>query len=180
MAAAEAGDGWLSACEATGRFLAPCRELVDALAEHLRSLAAGPVLEVCAGGGGLAAALRRSGVAVEATDADPPPGAPVQRATALEALRRYRRKVVLGSFVPVDAGVDEAVLGFPSVRHYVVLGSRLGGELGSAALWNSAGWSAWPLKQVARWMLTRHDVWIGPSHGQILRHGEAWHFARGG
>jgi hypothetical protein len=178
VAAAERAEGWLSACEDAGRFLVPCRELVVSLAHWLGSLGKGPVLEVCAGRGELAESLRAAGVRVVATDveaAEESTGG-VERMAAEEALRRYRPRVVLGSFVPVDAGIDRLVMEFPSVRHYVVLGARLGGLLGSALLWQAAGWTARPLDAVARWMITRHDVWI--DRQTILRHGEAWLFSK--
>jgi hypothetical protein len=174
IARAEQGDGWMSQCERDGRFLVPTRELVAALSAFLRQFDAQPIVEVCAGAGELAGALRTVGVDLVATDGDPPPGAPVIRASAKEALRRYRPEVVLGSFVPIDAGVDELVMRFPSVRHYVPLGARIGGMLGSASLWEEPGWSAEPIEDVTRWMLTRHDVWI--DRRTTLRRGEAWHF----
>jgi len=178
IAAAERGDGWLDVCEQESRFLTPTRELVAAVYEFLRSLGDGSILEVCAGGGELAEAMGAAGVRVVATDADPPGGSRVIRASADEALRRYRPAVVLGCFVPVDSGVDELVMTFPSVRHYVVLGARIGGLFGADALWNHPSWTRKPLEQVSRWMLTRHDVWLGTRQQPVLRHGEAWHFKR--
>ena len=176
IAQAERRDGWLSACEHNGRFLVPTHEFVMALAQFLRSVKADPILEVCAGRGELAEAIRSAKVPVVATDADPPPGSPVVRASAEEALRRYRPAVVLGCFVPVDAGVDECVMGFPSVRHYVVLGARIGGLFGSGTLWRDRGWVAEPLDRLTRWMITRHDVWV--DERTIVQHGEAWLFTR--
>ena len=178
IAAAERGEGWLAACEDAGRFLVLSRELVASLVEVLRGLDASPVLEVAAGRGELAGALTAAGIGVIATDANPPGGAPVQWAAADEALRRYRPAVVIGSFVPVDSGIDDAVMRCPSVRHYVVLSARIGGLLGPDALWASDAWSAEPLEEVGRWMLTRHDVWMGQPDRPVLRHGEAWHFQR--
>lgn len=177
VAAVEQADGWLIACEDSVRFLVPCRELVVALAQVLKRLTPGPVLEVCAGNGELAAALTAEDLQMFATDREPC-GDCVEQATADEALRRYQPQVVLGSFVPVDSRVDEAVLSFPSVQHYVVLGARLGGMFGSQALWQSSGWQAEPLEEVARWMLTRHDVWLGLPTKPVLRHGEAWLLSR--
>jgi len=177
IAAAEQGDGWLSACERDGRFLIPTQQFVEALGEFLRGLDAGPVLEVCAGSGELADAIRTTGVPVVATDTDPPPDSAVVRAAAEEALRRYRPVLVLGSFVPIDAGVDRLVLGFPSVRHYVVLGARIGGLFGSGDLWRNPGWIAEPLEPITRWMLTRHDAWI--DRRTTLRCGETWNLRRG-
>ena len=178
IAAAEQTDGWLDACEHTGRFLLVNRDFVASLAEWLRRLDESPILEVCAGSGELAEALAATGVPLLATDADPPADAAVERASAAESLERRRPAVVLGSFVPVDAAVDEAVLACPFVRHYVVLGARIGGLLGSAALWRAPGWTYQPLPHVARWMLTRHDVWTGLPEQPILQHAEAWCFSR--
>jgi hypothetical protein len=84
---------------------------------------------------------------------------------------------VLGSFVPFDAGVDEAVLNAPSVKRYLVLNARIAGVLGSKSLWNRSDWRAIPQPDVFRWMITRHDVWI-PADGPdtLSQHGEAWQF----
>jgi hypothetical protein len=181
LVAAEQGDGWLEACDRAGRFLAPCQELVLSLAELLSRLAPGQaVLEVCAGSGELAAAISSAGVTIEATDADPPPGCGVDRTTAAEALGRHRPAVVLGSFVPFDSQVDAAVLDCPSVQNYVVLGARIGGAFGSAELWKREDWQSRPLEPVRRWMLTRHDVWVGPAPEALLGHAEAWLFSREG
>jgi hypothetical protein len=148
----------------------------------LRRLAGGgPVLEVCAGSGALARSLAARGVRVQATDAEPPAGSEVLRLSAPAALRHFQPAVVLGVFVPYDAGVDEAVLACPSVRHYVIVNARIGGALGSRSLWSTPGWKAEPLNDICRWVLTRHDVWLGhagANDGDILPHGEVWHFAR--
>jgi len=177
LADAERAFGWLEACDAEGRFLRVTDELVDRLAELLDRTAGGPVLEVCAGSGELAAALGRRGYQVIATDASPPEGAEVIRLDAAEALARYRPSVVLGCFVPARSGVDRAVLHAPFVKDYIVLGARLGGMFGDADLWQCPGWSREPLEEVARWLVTRHDVWLGPGD-DVLRHGEAWHLRR--
>lgn len=178
ITAAERDDGWLSACLDAHRHLALNRQLIAAVAKLLRSIGDGPVVELCAGRGELARALAADGTAIVATDAHPPAGSAVQSATAEEALRRYRPAVVLGSFVPVDAGVDEAVTAFPSVRHYLALQAPIGGLPGSTWLWQTPGWDAVPRPEIGRWMLTRHDVWLPTPEGTILQHGEAWHFRR--
>ncbi len=179
---AEQGNGWLDACDDAGRFQAVSRELVDALSETLRRLAGrSPVLEVCAGAGELACQLAASGVRVQAVDAEPPDGSHVLRMSARAALRRFQPAVVLGAFVPIDAGVDEAVLACPTVMHYVVLNARIGGSLGSSSLWRTTNWKPERLAGISRWMLTRHDVWLGDRGEEtrrMLQHGEAWHFAR--
>lgn len=205
LAEAEQAEGWLARCIETGQFLTLNVAFVDSLAQALRRLDARPwrgrdafasritaslpddlapragisVLEVCAGDGSLAAALRDRGVTVKATDSDPPADGtlPVARFNADEALRRHRPRVVLGSFVPVDSDVDRQVLDDPGVRHYVVLNARIGGEYGAACLWRHAGWTRTRLAAVDRWMICRHDVWLG-AHRPPLRHGEAWLLSR--
>lgn len=182
LIAAEQGAGWLDECDAAGCFLAVSREMVKALAMALRRFAGnGLVLEVCAGAGELAGPLAALGVRHQATDMEPPEGSKTLRLSARTALRRFRPAVVLGIFVPHDAGVDEAVLACPSVQHYVIVNARIGGAIGSASLWKAPDWKSESLDDVRRWVITRHDVWlgrIGRKNGDILQHGEVWHFAR--
>lgn len=178
IAAAERDAGWLSACADADQFLAVNRQLVTSLVGWLRGVNEQPIVEVCAGRGELAEALAAGGLPLVPTDADPPASSSVLRASAEEALRQYRPVVVLGCFVPIDVGVDEVVLGCPWVRHYLVLGARVGGAFGSASLWKAPGWTSQPLYQLSRWMLTRHDVWTGLRQPPILPHGEAWCFSR--
>lgn len=179
LAAAERAEGWLAECMDAGRYLALSAPFVDALAEALRCLGTSPVLEVCAGDGSLAAALGSRGTTIAATDVRPPAQtkARVEPLATDEALRCYRPRVVLGSFVPVDSLVDQQVLDAPDVRHYVLLNARLGGELGARCLWTHPGWRRMPLEQVTRWMICRHDVWLGLAR-RLLTHGEAWLFSR--
>lgn len=177
LIAAEQSTGWLDECDDHGRFLAVSRQLVDTLATELRRYAGnGLVLEVCAGSGELARPLTSLGVRLQATDAEPPEGSEVLRMSAREALDHFQPAVVLGAFVPHDAEVDEAVLACPSVRHYLVVNARIGGMLGSASLWRAQGWKSEPLSDIRRWLITRHDVWLGQTN--VLQHGEAWHFTR--
>ncbi len=187
LIAAERRTGWLEECDGAGRFLAVSRELVDALAPALRRLAGnGPILEVCAGSGQLARQLAGAGIRLQATDVRPPEGSRVLRMSAQAALRHFQPTVVLGAFVPIDAGVDEAVLSCPSVEHYLVLNARIGASIDFTVPWSTAGWKAKPLESVRRWMLTRHDVWLGvfedscrgEKPGEIVQHGEAWHVTR--
>lgn len=182
LIAAEQSTGWLDECDGAGRFLAVSKELVDALALTLRRLAGSDlVLEVCAGAGEMAGPLADMGVHLQVTDAEPPEGSKTLRLSAQAALERFRPAVVLGVFVPHDAGVDEAVLACPSVQHYIIINARIGGAIGSASLWNRPDWKAEPLDDIRRWVITRHDVFLecaAGNKGDILRHGEAWHFAR--
>ena len=180
LARAERAEGWMARCADAGRYVALNRAFVDALAEALRPLVDGGahVLEVCAGDGALAAALRRRGVAVVATDIDPPSNSvSVERLTAAEALSRYDPTVVLGSFVPFDAGVDRQILDHPRVRDYVVLNARLAGAFGADCLWTRTGWGRRRLSAVTASVVSRHDVWLGDEQ-PVRRLGEAWHLRR--
>lgn len=178
LAAAEDAEGWLARCEEREQFLVLTRELVNAVGALLQPFSGlGPMLEVCAGAGELANALRAAGVSMIATDMAPLLGAHVVALPAADALRAYEPAVVLGAFVPFNAGVDEAVLACGAVRHYLVLNARIGGQLGSEALWRTAGWTPQALPDVSRWMLTRHDVWVGGER-EVLQHGEAWLLSR--
>ncbi|MFV1968227.1 MAG: hypothetical protein ACC628_22620, partial [Pirellulaceae bacterium] len=181
MADAELQEGWISVCENAGRFLALNQEMVAALAACLSALGHRPIVEVCAGNGELARALNASDVTVVATDANADVNPGVQRLVAQEALRRYQPELVLGCFVPADSGVDEAVLASRFVRHYVILNARIGGMYGASSLWNNSHWKAEPLRNISRWMVTRHDVLLS-GHGdgmmESIQHGEAWHLER--
>jgi hypothetical protein len=179
LAAAEQAEGWLAACVAADRYLALSAPFVDALAAALHRLKESPVLEICAGDGSLAAALGSCGIAVRATDVRPPSHTKtrVEPISAAEALRCCRPRVVLGSFVPIDSRVDQQVLDAVEARHYLVLNARLGGELGARYLWTHPGWKRTLLPQVTRWMICRHDVWLGVTRPP-LTHGEAWLLSR--
>ena len=187
LLAAERDAGWWVACEEAGRYLALNRELAGALAGVLGRRGHEPIVEVCAGDGALAAVLVAEGIHLIATDPNPPEGSGVVTLDAASALAQYRPAAVIGSFVPYDAGIDEAVLGCPSVRSYLVLNARVGGALGSSALWGHPDWVQEFLPDVSRWMITRQDVWIPPpgdgdanSATAVQQHGEAWLFRRRG
>ena len=173
MGRAEQGDGWVVACEQADAFVVLNEQFVDALACVLAELCSGPIVEVCAGSGELSDALRKRSVDVIATDVDPPAETTVVRADAAEALSRYRPSVVLGSFVPFDAGIDELVSAESCVDQYVVVNARLNGVLGSTCLWQDQTWHATQMDAVSRCMICRYDVWMGPDQ-PILQHGEVW------
>jgi len=174
VAAAEQRDGWLVECEQRGCYLALNRPLIAALVSTLRSLGDAPVLELCAGDGRLAAALVAASVPVIATDAAPRGDRGVHGISAVDALAQHQPAVVLGSFVPLDSGIDDAVRGADSVRHYLVLNARIGGVLGASSLWDTALWRAERLDHVTPWMITRHDVWLDDPAHTLIQHGEAW------
>lgn len=176
VAVAEHGSGWLALCDDAGQYVALNRQFVEALASVLLEInpRGRQVLEVCAGNGALAAALRTRGIDIIATDARPPIGArDVLQSSATAALEEYRPNVVLGSFVPFDALIDQAILGHNSVQAYVVLRARTGHECGSRWQPGDPGWVSHPLPLVTSCFVSRHDVWLGHNL-PILKKGEAW------
>lgn len=176
---AEQAESWLLRCVANDTFLALNVSMVETLAAVLSALGDGPVLEVAAGRGELAAALAARKIDVIPTDASPPTadGYEVLALDAASAVRRFRPGIVLGSFVPADCGAELHVLSSASVRHFITLNARLGWGYGSSALWQAQGWRRILLEDVTRFMVTRHDVWLGNSR-PLLQHGEAWLFSR--
>lgn len=174
--AAEHESGWLAHCADAGQYLALNRQFVDALASVLCELTptGERVLEVCAGDGALASALRTRRSAIIATDANPPSRAvDVLALPATVALLQYRPTVVLGSFVPSDGMVHEAILSHYSVQAYVVLGAQTGHDSGIGCRVGDVGWTCRPLPTVTACMVSRHDVWLGEDL-PLRRKGEAW------
>ncbi|WP_395015001.1 hypothetical protein [Dongia sp.] len=89
----------------------------------------GSCLEIGAGDGALARCLRDAGADIVATDdyswsgkIDYPPE--VQKLPAVEALSQYRPESVLCSWPPGGNPFEAAVFETPSVRRYIVIGSR--------------------------------------------------------
>jgi len=185
MAEAEHGPGWFAACVEAGQYLVPSRSLIDTLAAVLGELSSGSgggggsgaIVEVCTGDGTLATALCEHDLEVIATDSHPPTDAPVERLDAEAALHRHQPRIVLGSFVPWDAGVNEAVLNSPSVQHYLLLHAMLSERDRIERLAKGDALRARRLPEVERWMLTRHDVWMGPNTPPRTK-GQAWVLSR--
>ncbi len=174
---AERSDGWLNHCIEQNVYLMLNQEFITFLTDFLQGLGCRIIVEVCAGRGELASGLTANGLEVIATDAHPAPDANVINLPAGKALETFKPDTVLGCFVPHDTGVDEKVLGCSPVKHYIVVNVRLGGLVGSSTLWRHPQWKVEFVPQVARWMVSRHDVWLGNNH-KILTHGEVWHLYR--
>jgi len=180
LRAAEKGiggaDSWLEWCEQRTVFFLPTIEFAQALAPVVGGIirpltATAPVLEVCAGEGLLAEALRAEGLQIVATDADPSPLARkrgVERASAAEALETLEPVLVRGCWVPADSGVDSAVMASPTVKHYLVINHSVNGIVGSEALWTTPGWTSERLRSAERYALCKFDYLGGPSYRTTL------------
>lgn len=142
------------------------REFVVDLAAFLER-SPGPVLEVGAGRGDLARALRRWGVPIIATDGGSsldgrlqwPRGVPddVELLSYTAALARYRPACVLCAWMPLGEDWTPAFRACPSVRAYLLIGEGPGGCTGSAAAFQVApGWKRTKLVRLGARGLTRN------------------------
>ncbi len=143
------------------------REFVEALAARLRASSGAPVLEVGAGRGDLARALRGCGVPVVATDEGSwldgrlrwPRGVPegVERLDYRAALARYRPGIVLCSWMPQGEDWTPAFRACPGVREYVLIGEEPGGSTGTRASFEAPPpWRRASLDGIARHGFTRN------------------------
>jgi hypothetical protein len=158
------------------QYLVLNRPFVETLARTVQKLNVDPIVEVCAGGGALTEALRSGGLTVTATDAAPPTSAKsVETCSAAQALQQHQPRLVIGSFVPQNAGIDATVLNHPSVGFYLVLNASFNQR--PVCQYCRADVKAYRLDALMRWMITRHDVWLDHDR-EPLTHGQAWLLAK--
>lgn len=112
--------------EAKGIYCFYSRGLVEALARLIGDRAC---LEIAAGDGTLSRFLAAEGVAITATDdyswqrsVNYPET--VLKLDAVQALKRFRPRVVVCSWPPAGNGFERQVLADPEVELYIVIGSR--------------------------------------------------------
>jgi hypothetical protein len=145
--------GFVAVCRARGIYHLPTVEFVTALARTLKRLP-GPWLEVGAGRGDLARALRAATVPITATDdgawwPDPLPD-DVERCAVVAALERYRPGTVLCVWPPRGTNWPALFRATPSVRGYLLVGDGPSGMTGDAPSWSSAsGWRRRTLSPIA-------------------------------
>lgn len=163
--------GFVAVCRAAGIYHLPTVEFVSALARILKRLPE-PWLEVGAGRGGLARALRAAGVPITATDdgawwLDPlPPD--VERCAITDALQCYQPRTTLCVWPPRGTNWPALFRAAPSVRAYLLIGDGPRGMAGDAASWESAaGWRRRALPQFAALGRCRLDA-EGTFHTHAL------------
>ena len=176
MEEAEKRDGWLSECIDQSLYIALNRQFLKALSGFLFDLKYKKIVEICAGNGQLSDALLSHEHLITATDKYKQNNL-VSSMSVEETLNEYKPDTVIGCFVPFDAGIDEMILADISVTNYVVVNARLNGQLGSPALWNDKHFFSEQVSSVSKWMICRHDVWIG-TNKPLISHGEVWCFRR--
>jgi hypothetical protein len=153
---AEKDDGWLAWCRDHNLYVAYSRELLDALAQALSQFA-GTILELGAGSGELALALRGRAVPVIATDVAPK-NPDVIALAAHNALRTYQPSTVLSSFLPVDGRIEAEILRCASVNRYFYIGPIVMERVGPDSLWSVPGWRAESLPEIDSLLISRLDV----------------------
>lgn len=163
--------GFVAVCRVWGIYHLPTVEFVTALARMLKRLP-GPCLEVGAGRGDLARALRAAGVPIAATDdgtwwPDPLPG-DVERCAVAAALEQYRPGTVLCVWPPRGTDWPALFRATPSVRGYLLVGDGPCGMTGNAASWSgAAGWRRRALPRLAALGRCRLDA-DGLRHTQAM------------
>ncbi len=171
LADAGARAGFVPVCRARGYFHLPTVEFVAALAEVLRRLP-GPYLEVGAGQGALARAVRAAGVPLIAADDGAwwpdnlPPDVAHEDISA--ALPRIAPGTVLAVWPPRETDWPALFRAMPSVCTYLVVGDGTGGMTGDTATWaEAAGWQNRWLPDLAACGRCRLDA-DGTRHTRAL------------
>jgi hypothetical protein len=162
-------------------------EYISCLADEIRSYVGSElVLEVAAGDGMLSYWLGRYGVNAHATDsgewykpgkarAAVSPRAPVEIIDAIEAIRKYKPKMVMASWLPNgDTLLDIKIFDECSKLKvpYILLIGEVDGATGSYRFWEQkywekAGYERLPHSHCDEWNLCRTDYVSG---GQVWRH----------
>jgi hypothetical protein len=163
--------GFVAFCRARGIYHVPTVEFVTALATLLRRLPA-PYIEVGAGQGDLARAIRTNALPIIATDDGTwwPDSLPddVAQCDVRTALARYRPGTVLAVWPPRETDWPALFRAAPTVRSYLLIGDGPRGMTGNAATWGDAhGWRHRSLPHLATLGRCRLDA-DGTLHTYVL------------
>jgi hypothetical protein len=163
--------GFVAFCRARGIYHFPTVEFATALMSQLRRLPA-RYIEVGAGRGDLARALRANGLPIVATDDGTwwPDSLPddVARCDVGTALTGYRPGTVLAVWPPRTSDWPALFRAAPSVQCYLLIGDGPRGMTGSATAWGEApGWRYRRLPRIAALGRCRLDA-DGASQTRVL------------
>ena len=145
--------GFVAVCRARGIYHLPTVEFVTGLA-HLLHRSPEPCVEIGAGRGDLARALRAAGLPITATDdgawwSESLPD-DVERCAVEAALERYRPATVLCVWPPRRTNWPALFRAAPFVHAYLLVGDGPYGMTGNAASWSGApGWRRHALTRLA-------------------------------
>jgi hypothetical protein len=171
LAEPETRAGFVAVCRARGIYHLPTAEFVVALAHALRRLP-GPYIEIGAGRGDLARAVRAAGVPLIATDDGSwwPDGLPndVAQRDVAAALTHFQPGTVLCVWPPSGTDWPADLRACPTVRAYLIVGADPRGMTGDAATWSGAtGWRRHWLPHLAALGRCRIDA-DGALHTRAL------------
>ncbi len=168
------------------------KEYAKELATHIKRHQMEPVLEIAAGDGVLSMMLRERGVDIVATDIKGRKReafriverAPVETAEAFEAIRKYRPKTVIISWIPASSDLDRKLLQESGVQNILIIGEHFGGATGSIEsdeeaekIAARAGYKLSTLPSVDAYNYGRTDFPVG---GKIRRHSRTALFSMSG
>jgi DNA-directed RNA polymerase subunit RPC12/RpoP len=141
------------------------REYIECLAREIkRRIGSDMALEVAAGDGMLSFWLRKYGVNIKATDSGKmydkiKRRAEVEIIDAVSAIRKYKPRMVVASWLPWDEPIDIQI--FDEKVPYIVLIGEEYGACGSERFWSENYWEKAGYKveysKCSRWSLCRTD-----------------------
>ena len=139
---------WWSLLEKYGIFQFWNLEYIECLADEIKRLVGvGLVLEVAAGDGMLSFWLRKYGVNAKATDSGAwydkvKRRAPVEIIDAVSAIKKYKPKMVIASWLPVSEPLDIQIFDACAEIQvpYIILIGETDGACGSLAFWEEKYW----------------------------------------
>lgn len=161
------GEMWFTVCLENNIFQLWNKEYIESLAEEIKSLVGeDPCLEVAAGDGMLSHWLRQRGVNIKATDDMSRTGesaiklrSEVEKLDAIEAIQKYRPRLVVVSWVEYTSTLDTQILD-ERPEYVIIIGEGHGGCTGSEDLWENyseKGYSLEYLSKVDQFNICRTD-----------------------
>lgn len=172
---------WMGFCYYKGLYHIPTVEFVDELADEIRKLGPGPVVEVCAGNGKLSYHLSKRGVYTKATDDYSwkdikRQGSLVENFSCIEALETYKPRIVITSWIPnygdyVNIGPE--VLRFPTVKHFINIQDHKGKALDLRGTSKVLGFEWRRLPNVEKYGVCVEDYPGVQPHTQVVLHTRA-------
>lgn len=174
-------------CDQFGIYQILNKEFNDALAREIKALGLKPVLEVGAGCGDLARALRRRGIEIHAVDSymEQLPERASQLTDLPEkmdyktAMDKYQPELIICSWMPRGEDWTPDFRACPSVKAYILIG-EVDGNCGTKEMYGDyPGWQNRVLKEPNKWSLCRLDNGVDFEHPELWwRHSQVLIYER--